>query len=196
MGRKIRGGTLALAAALCACRSDAAPRDTRAPDTSAAPPTAAAPAADTSGRQVLRADGIGPLRVGMTLAEAARALGGVSDTTKLERACDYVQPTAADLGVALMVEEGRVTRVDVRDSSRVATAAGIALGDSASRVRAAYPGARVLPHKYDEAGHYFVVIPGSPADTVHRLVIEELNGVVTALRGGAAPSVEYVEGCS
>ena len=137
MGRKIRGGTLALAAALCACRSDAAPRDTRAPDTSAAPPTAAAPAADTSGRQVLRADGIGPLRVGMTLAEAARALGGVSDTTKLERACDYVQPTAADLGVALMVEEGRVTRVDVRDSSRVATAAGIALGDSASRVRAA-----------------------------------------------------------
>ena len=60
---------------------------------------------------------------------------------------------------------------------------------------AAYPGARAQPHKYED-GHYLVALPGAPADTTHRIVFETAGGVVTRFRGGVAPAVEYVEGCS
>jgi len=40
------------------------------------------------------------------------------------------------------------------------------------------------------------VIPGAPADTLHRIVFETDGSVVTRMHGGIFPAVEYVEGCS
>ncbi len=202
--RMLRGGMIVLAAALCACGSGESNGRVGDGDTTAAPAAAPPPpvavATDTSmetGRPlgwVLRADGVGSLRVGMTVDEANRAVkGGLDRTSGLEK-CDYVRPKNGPAGVLLMVVDGRIARVDV-DSTSVSTAAGVRLGDAESRVRQAYPGARVEPHKYVD-GHYFIAIPGTPADTLHRLVFETDGKTVTRMRGGVYPPVEYVEGCS
>jgi hypothetical protein len=208
--RFARGAMLLLAASLTACGSDRAGDDRAAADSSATAPSSAsstaapsaAPAAPAApqgpanlANSALRADGIGPLRVGMTVAEADRALGGLDRATGLAQ-CDYVHPKNGPAHVAFMVEEGRISRVDVEDSASVTTSAGVRPGESEARVREAYPNARVHPHKYDDRGHYFVVIPGAPADTLHRIVFETNGTVVTSMRGGLYPAVEYVEGCS
>jgi hypothetical protein len=138
--------------------------------------------------------GIGPVHVGMTVAEAAAALSvtaAQADTGE----CAYVGLAGLPAGVSLMTERGRIVRVDADDSSSVATAAGAKVGWTEQQVLAAYPGARVQPHKYDE-GNYVIVLPGAPADTTHRIVFEAVRGVVTRFRGGEFPFVEYVEGCS
>ena len=138
--------------------------------------------------------GIGPVRVGMTVAEAAAALpGGVAPPETQE--CAYVGLSGLPEGVSLMTEAGRIVRVDVDDSSSVATARSARVGWTEARVLALYPGARVQPHKYED-GHYLVVLPGAPADTTHRIVFETARGVVTRFRAGVVPAVEYVEGCS
>jgi len=204
------GGMILAAALLCACGSDdnagggGAAADSTAASASAPPPSSApatpppaAPAgAGDASSWALRADGVGPVKVGMTVAEADQALpGGLDNTTGLE-ACDYVRPKQGPGGVSLMVVDGRIARVDVVDSARVPTTAGVMPGESEARVREAYPGVRVQPHKYDDRGHYMVVIPGAPSDTLHRIVFETDGAKVTRMRGGLFPAVEFVEGCS
>jgi hypothetical protein len=93
-----------------------------------------------------------------------------------------------------MVEGGALVRVEVRGGS-TPTAGGDRLGDSEAQVQSRYPGmVRVQPHKY-EAGHYLVVVPAPPADSLHRLVFETRGGRVVRYRAGLYPPVEYVEGC-
>lgn len=201
--RMLRGGVMILAATLCACGSGDSSGRAGDGDSTAAPasaPPAAAPvspdtSADTAASAwVLRADGVGPLRVGMTVDEANRAVDGGLDRTAGLDECDYVRPRNGPAGVMLMVVDGRIARADV-DSVLVATSQGVRLGDAESRVRGVYPGARVQPHKYVD-GHYLIAIPNAPADTLHRLVFETDGKVVTRMRGGVFPPVEYVEGCS
>lgn len=145
---------------------------------------------------VLRADGIGPVRTGMTVAEANAALAGGLDRTSGLGACGYVRPQGGPAGVRLMVENGRIVRAEVGDGARVVTALGARPGEPESRVLEMYPGARVRPRKYVAAGHDVIVVPGAPADTTHRIVFETDGAQVTSMRGGEYPAVEYVEGCS
>ncbi|HSU18004.1 hypothetical protein [Longimicrobium sp.] len=173
-------------------------------DGKAAPPPPPAPMADSpvpapaDSVWILDANGVGPVRVGMDVASLAAAVpGGLRETAKLEPECALLFPRTGPRGLSLMLVERRVVRVQARDSStRVATALGARVGDSEARVRQLYPGARVQPHKYVESGHYLVVIPGAPADTLHRIVFETDGKVVTEMRGGVFPPVEWVEGCS
>ena len=183
------------ALALIGCRgasSDAAPAADSAK--TIAPDTAAAAADSSPEAWRLSEAGIGPVRVGMTVAEAAAALSGAVAQPDTQE-CAYVGLAGLPAGVSLMTERGRIVRVDVDDSSTVATTQGARVGWTEAQVLAAYPGARVEPHKYED-GHYLVALPGAPGDTTHRIVFETAGGVVTRFRGGVTPQVEYVEGCS
>ena len=151
-------------------------------------------AADSSPPQwVVRADGIGPLRMGIPLAEASRTLG--EPLRVRETACDHVNPTTMPEGILLMVIEDTVARVEI-DSAGIRTAAGAQVGDSESRVLELYGAqARIEPHKYTYPdGHYVVVTP--PGDTLHRIIFETFKGLVTTYRAGRVPAVQLVEGCS
>lgn len=193
--------SLALLAA-CGSGDDAASESPPADTTAVAPgpdPSTAAPAPvanDTANGLTER--GLGPLRVGMTEDEARAALGGAWNAMAADgetEGCRYARSAALPEGVLVMLDSGRVRRVEV-DSGTTATAAGARIGDPAERVRQLYPGLREQPHKYT-AGRYLIVLPGAPADTVHRIVFEtDSAGAVTRFRGGALPHVEYVEGCS
>ena len=179
-----------------------APADSSAAATTpAAPgaPAASAPASPSpaSPTYTVTEHGIGPLRAGMTFAEADAALGGALlvpvgvDTT----GCDYLVWDGGPPGVHVMFDEHHVARVDV-DTASIATAAGARVGDDEARIKRLYPGQiTVTPHKYED-GHYLTVTPQSPADKRYRMIFETAGGRVTRYRAGVLPSVEYVEGCS
>ena len=167
----------------------------RADTTTAAADTtrdSAAPADTTPPSWVVRPDGIGPLRVGVPLAEASRTLG---ETLRVTQAgCDHVNPTAMPEGILLMVIDDTVARVEI-DSAGIRTTEGAQVGDSESRVLELYGArARIEPHKYTYPdGHYVVVTLAG--DTLHRIIFETLKGRVTTYRSGRVPAVQLVEGC-
>jgi len=139
-------------------------------------------------------DGIGAIRVGMTLDELRRVAGDMPPANS-GADCRYVRPSAVPPGVSVMLARGQVARVDV-DSSGVHSDAGVGVGDSARRVTDAYAGRLTeVPHKYVPGGQYLEVRSTSPADSLRRMVFETENGRVTRFRSGRVPEVEWVERC-
>ncbi len=167
-----RGGFLILATAL-ACV--AAP-DSDAPD------------------WTVRADGIGPLRVGMTLEEASRVLGEELRVAYADfPSCDHVRPSSLPGGVVLMIVNDTVVRVEVSDSS-LTTSAAARVGMTEASLLEAY-GARgsVTPHKYSGPEWHYVTID---ADSAHAIVFETDGVRVQRFRAGRQPEVAWVEGCA
>lgn len=142
--------------------------------------------------------GIGPLRAGMTVPEAARMVGGSFAVPSFgAESCTYATWREAPSGVRVMLERGLVARLDVTSGS-TATSRGARIGDTEARVTDLYRGRlAVTPHKYTPGAHYMTVTPpaGTDEDNAYRLVFETDGQKVTRYRGGKRPAVEYVEGC-
>lgn len=185
-------------AAACTTEKNAGSGDTTASAQPATPPAAdsgiaSAPSGTTSAWTVTPS-GIGPIRVGMSAADLQR-VGGDITLPASGADCAYVRPSSLPRGVSVMLAHGQVARVDV-DSAGVQSAAGVAVGDSASRVNQAYAGqVTVMPHKYVQGGQYLTVRPTSPQDSTLRIVFEAEGGRVTRFRSGRVPEVEWVERC-
>jgi hypothetical protein len=142
------------------------------------------------------ADGLGPIRIGMTTAEARAAVGDAWNETAgppISEDCTHARIADSAATMRAMTVGGRVARVEV-DSGAVATDRGARVGDSEARIDSLYRGlVRVQPHKYSD-GHYLVVV--APSDTTRRIVFETDGRVVTRYRAGKMPEVEWVEGCA
>jgi hypothetical protein len=144
-------------------------------------------------------NGIGAVKVGMTVSQATRAAGtrlvqnGV-DTSG--GSCFYVKPEGSLNDVAFMVTKGRISRIDVFKNSRVATVKGARVGDTEARIKSLYPGQiQITRHKYTN-GHYLIFVPKDQADKNFRLVFETDGDRVTQFRSGKMPEVQWVEGCA
>jgi hypothetical protein len=158
-------------------------------------------------------DGIGPIRVGMTVAEAEKS----ANVTLIEKgvrvgggSCYYLSPKTGPQGLSLMVispreenrilrDRDRIARVDIFRKSRITTLSGAKIGDTEARIKALYPGQiRTTPHEYtsSQGGHYLTFVPKDAADKDYRIIFETLKGRVTQFRSGKRPEVEYVEGCA
>ncbi len=146
--------------------------------------------------------GYGPARFGMTLDEAARALGIelMVDGEVDEPLCYYAKPIpkpggpAVD-GLMVMVSEGRVVRFGVR-ARGIETRSGLGVGDDEAEVLRVLraQSVEVTPHKYVAPdGNYLTVWSN---DRRAALRFETLNGKVTSFYAGQVPQVTYVEGCS
>lgn len=142
--------------------------------------------------------GIGPIQVGMTVAQASKAAGMqlVSEGSYPSGgSCFYIKPKGGPNNVAFMVIQNRIARVDVLGSS-ITTLSGARIGDTESRIKSLYPGQiEVTPHKYTN-GHYLTFMPKDQEDRNYRVVFETDGQRVTGFRAGKLPEVEYVEGCS
>lgn len=145
----------------------------------------------------LSINGIGEVRVGMTVSQAAKAA-----TTKLvgdapNNNCYYVKPEWEPKNLGFMVTEGRISRVDVWRDGKITTLKGAKIGDTEAQIKSLYPGQiKVTPHKYVQGGHYLTFIPKDRADQNYRVVFETDGKRVTQFRSGKLPEVEFVEGCS
>jgi hypothetical protein len=156
-----------------------------------APPDTSRPAQSTS--WTVTEAGIGPIHVGMTVAQANAAIGGgFSAPSGSGDRCTYAVLTKAPKGLAVMLDKGKVARVEVR-SGDVATANGARIGDSELKVMALYSGkVTTTPHKYLPNGHYMTVAPSAANN---RIVFETDGSKVINYRSGQQPQVEYVERC-
>jgi uncharacterized protein len=143
---------------------------------------------------VLSSYGYGAVTFGESLEMAEKKLGqkAIKNTTMDDvevRGCSYVKFTAyphADF----MVEKGIVTRADV--SEKATNALKLKVGTSLLNViNSDYEALTLKYHQY-ERGHYLIF--KSP-DERSAIVLEEVEGKVTQVRGGLEPAVEYVEGC-
>lgn len=187
--------TLATADSIATGMSDSAPPLVTIPanpEDSSVPAAPGAPPAETFTISETR---LGPVRAGMTVAQANAALGGILNVRSSLDECDYIRPKTTPRDVAFMVEKGRISRIDVTNSSTIATTAGARIGDTEARIRSLYPG-RVTsqPHKYTD-GRYLTVTPANAADSAFRIVFETDGTKVLQYRSGIRPAVEYVEGC-
>jgi hypothetical protein len=140
-------------------------------------------------------EGIGPVRVGSSLADASHAAGEqlveANDKPSGTEGCYHVRLKSSPT-LLFMVEDGRITRVETADP-RFRTHSGVRVGDSESEARRVY-GRRlkVTEHKYDESGHYMIV---RSADRRYALVMETNGKEVVYIRAGLEPAAEYIEGC-
>jgi hypothetical protein len=145
----------------------------------------------------LNEDGLGPIQVGMTLAEAVN-MGLLNENPNMKKECDFVFP-AVGAGVpdnvGVMIVRGKVARIDV-DTGSVTTEDGAKIGDTEDKIRSIYDGdLQIEPHKYVTGGHYMVVM-GDSASAGKAIVFETNGKVVTNFRAGRLPEVKWVEGCS
>ncbi len=141
----------------------------------------------------LHFDGIGPVKVGMSLSQLNAALQEKFKMPKArdEQGCFYVT-SLRHPHVSFMIEHGKVSRIDI-DGRGVPTDRGIQVGDSEKKVRKVYGAAvKVGPHAYtsEESGHYLTVRSGEVG-----LRFETAKGKVDSFYAGRFASVEYIEGC-
>ena len=171
------------------------------PPTTAAPPATVAPERLTS-QSRLRVDGLGPVRIGMTLNEASAAAGVAIRLHPGESGgldCSYAYAASGLDEVGFMVVGGRIVRIDVghKDPARVKTLSGIGKGSTEAEVMRAYPGQiRVEGHPYVEGAHNLVYVPADPAFRPYSMIFESIDGRVARFRSGLADPVGWIEGCS
>jgi len=195
----------ALSLAACSQPEPAAPEAPAAAPPAAEPPAAAPVAADPN---VLTADGLGALKIGMTAAEVTAAMGPDSSPNAAggadPQACDEFRPERAPEGVLVMMEQGVLTRISLIRAATLKTDRGFGIGSSGAAIKAAYGGGVVAqPAKYEAAPAEDLFVwarGGSTAyvtDASARGVRYEIgtDGLVKAVRAGG-PSIQLVEGCS
>lgn len=193
---------LSLALAACGERApDAAPAvETPSTDAAAAVPeaTPAPPRrVEIAAAGDARVDGYGALDFGMTAAEAREAwtdgaLAGGPPENDPDGCYHLSQGEQSRL--AFMIEQDLFVRYSSDDPDLAAPGGG-KVGMGADEIRALY-GAEVqeLPHKYVEGAKTLAVDATGISET--RVVFEtDAAGKVTEWRVGAAPQVDYVEGC-
>lgn len=151
------------------------------------------PSGKLPGAWALNFDGIGPIKVGMSLSQLNSALQEKFRMPKErdEQGCFTVASTHCP-HISFMIEDGKVSRIDV-DGRGVPTDKGIQVGDSEKQVRKVYGAAvKVEPHAYTsmEGGHYLTVRSGK-----FGLRFETDKGKVDSFYAGRYTSVQYIEGC-
>ena len=201
----IRPACLSLLAvlSLAACQKS----EERAAEASSPAPSASpvAPAADPN---ILSAEGLGPVRIGMSLADLTAAWGADSNPAAVGGAepetCDQFHPAGAPEGVIVMLQDGKLSRISLIRDAKVKTDRGFGLGDTALAIKQAYGGAIVAqPAKYEAAPAEDLISwsrGGSTSyvqDPTARGVRYEVDqtGKVSAVHAGD-PSIQLVEGCS
>ncbi|ASQ46557.1 hypothetical protein [Legionella clemsonensis] len=144
----------------------------------------------------LSPEGLGPLKIGMTLTEAAKIKGLQLSRNKPDvhesEGC-YTKTLKGIKHVSLMISNGKIVRINI-SSPRFFTSKGAHVGDSEAKVQTLYNNQlTVEPHRYEESGHYLTSVVKKPQERAIRF---ETDGKkITRIYAGQDPEVYYVEDC-
>ncbi len=160
-------------------------------------------------KETVSIGGLGPIRLGMTIQEAANAaqVSFVLAPLTQSAVCKYYLPENYDVekgkrtvpidGIGLMVVNDQVIRIDIWPGSAVKTLSGLGIGSTIEDVKAAFDQqVEVTPRPYME-GNYLTLTPEAAGSNLYSLVFEiDKDGKVTQFRAGQFPAVTWSEGCS
>jgi len=210
---------LVVTAALAGCGDD--PEPSAAPSTSVTTSAAAVESTTTttaastttttsaglSDESRLGFEGIGPIKIGMTVAQAQAAVGKpikVGEEYAAE-GCAFAEVQGGPEELSFMVlrdkptDPWKIFRADVHEGSPIATISGIRIGATEAQVAEAYSGKggtyTVEPHPYTgPQGHYLSYDTDGMGG---KLLIFETDGKkVTSFRAGEHGAVQAIEGCA
>jgi hypothetical protein len=147
----------------------------------------------------LSINGLGPVKINMTVAEASGVAGTpiVPFKPNPNRVCDYYKPANGPEGVTFMVSSGRIATVEI-ETNKIVTNYGVKIDDSESLIKSVYPAGQIQTARLanSEKGKSWTVQPSSFAEKNLRLVFVSTNGkTVTRMIAGKVPEVNYIEGC-
>jgi len=143
---------------------------------------------------VIREDGAGPAKIGMTLSQLSTALHERFPLPSEgdPQSCFYVSPKRHPR-IAFMILDWRLVRIDVNVAG-IFTSAGIQVGDSEADVLQLYGSKlKVEPHKYmGPEGHYLTV---RSSNNRYGFRFETFKGKITNFYAGQFDALQFVEGC-
>ncbi len=143
---------------------------------------------------VVRMDGVGPVKIGMTLPELNNILHEKfrMPDNKDDQGCFYVN-SAKHPHVAFMIEDSHLVRLDV-DGRGVPTVQGVEVGDSEARALKIYgPKLKVEPSAYTgPEGHYLTL---RSTDGRYGVRFETDKGKIQTFYAGRFEAIQYIEGC-
>lgn len=203
-----------------ACSSDSSDPTTSTTDaattttsstTSAAPTTTTSAAVTTTTVAVpvtlspsdpfVTTGGMGAIRVGMGVEEAAAAAGfelsGEPDPNVSDTCYHVIAPDdeAAYADVSFMVVDDVIVRVEIRGDSTATTRSGAGIGISETSLRAMFPGQLEDAEYSAGGGGGLEFVPKDEEDVQYRVQFAIEGGVVTEYRAGVLPAVAFTEGC-
>jgi len=151
--------------------------------------------------RVLTTDGLGAVRIGMSVSQIERALGArvKPDPKEASEPCWFaVRADGTDPSVGYMIELGRVTRIDVfvplsGVPTDVVAQGNVGIGSSMGDVRRAY--GRVPRGRLSDSnpGHVEINVVTKANRTI---VISMVGDRMESFRAGLVSSAAYPEGCS
>lgn len=154
--------------------------------------------AELTSDDVVTLRALGPVTLGMTVEEAVAA-SGLALSQDFGRAstdnCYYVTAGAGLPGVAFMVVDGAVVRVEINAPSVIATRSGVRIGTPESSVREVYPDNIQQANDAVSEGQALAFVPNDEADADYRIYFAIDGGEVSSYRLGIRPAVDNLLGC-
>jgi hypothetical protein len=148
-----------------------------------------------SNSSLLRADGLGPVAVGMSLEEMKWSSGVRLQKTTADRgSCQRWLPDGARRSPTFTLLKGRVARIEIFGDSTIKTDRGLGIGSSQDALFRKYEGGNVLRHSYFPNGNFYI----APLESNHldfSFAFETRNGKIVGMRAGEADVVIKPEGC-
>lgn len=143
--------------------------------------------------------GWGSVRIGMSRTQAVEAMGGVRGELPPEKTdfgnCYFLRPAGVD-GVLVMIENGRVGRIDISEGAPpTVTDTGLTLGAEEAAVRARYDASlEAEPHRDEQPPAGYLTWWNPRTRQGIRYVVGPDGRVGRILIGGE--SIRHGEGCA
>ena len=139
--------------------------------------------------------GLGPIRIGMSVAALERALGTRLPETQdeSEDACRQVEAGPDWPGTSVMLVDGRVARIDVSKRGFF-TLSGAAVGDTEASVRKRY-GRRIWAQTHIDGVDDSKVLTMFSSDRRLGIRFETDGERITSYYFGNARAVQFPDGC-
>lgn len=144
----------------------------------------------------LSPDGIGPIKIDMTLKQAQAASGIAFNTKKTdadqEDSC-YMLTLKNIKNLSFMISGDKIVRINV-NSLPFATDLGAKVGDTEQQVLMLYHNKLLVePHRYEEQGHYLTLSDKARDRSIR---FESDGKKITRIYAGKDNEIHFAEDCS